>query len=169
MKIIFLDVDGVLNFESTEARSPTGVFGVASQPLVHLRSIVKATGAFIVLSSTWRREWDREEEGCGVDAKYLVRRLKREGLHIMDKTVGNGRGCTRGAEIREWLDRHKGVESWVVIDDEVFDDYKENGILPHLVQTNFYTDGLNERLAGEAIKILNGGEEDAKAGDYSEN
>lgn len=141
----------------TEARAPSGVIGIASPPLKHLRRIVKETNAFIVLSSTWRREWSRDEEKCSEDVKYLIRRLKREGIHIMDKTPGNGLECLRGGEIRAWLNAHKGVDAWVVLDDDVFEDYEAEGILPHLVETNFYDGGLNERLAEEAIRVLNGG------------
>lgn len=33
MKVIFLDVDGVLNFTGTEARAPGGCLGLASAPV----------------------------------------------------------------------------------------------------------------------------------------
>lgn len=88
MKVIFLDVDGVLNFTGTEARAPSGALGLASAPVKQLRNIIKATGAYIVLTSTWKGDWDFDEEKCTADGKYLVRKLKREGLHILDKTRG---------------------------------------------------------------------------------
>ena len=155
MKIIFLDVDGVLNFAATEARTASGCLGIASSAVKNLRDIVKATGAYIVLTSTWKDEWDFDEDKCTEDGKYLVRKLKREGLHILDKTqdlINN-----RGQGIQEWLGRHKGVESWVVLDDDIFPDYESRGIMPHLVKTSFGGDGLNEKCAEEAIKILNEG------------
>lgn len=159
MKIIFLDVDGVLNFAMTEARAPSGCLGIASQPLKNLRNIVKATGAYIVLTSTWKQDWDFNEENCPPDGQYLVRRLKREGLHILDKT--DDKILDRGQGIVDWLTRHKGVESWVAIDDEVFPDYEACGIMPHLIQTSFGGDGLNELLAAQAINELNKGDNHA--------
>lgn len=156
MKVIFLDVDGVLNFAKTEARTASGALGIASAPVRHLRDIIKATGAYIVLTSTWKDEWSFNEEDCSPDGLYLVRKLKREGLHILDKT--KDMIMNRGQGIQEWLDKHKGVESWVVLDDEVFPDYESRGIMPHLVETSFGADGLNQTLAAKAIEILNKGD-----------
>ena len=159
MKVIFLDVDGVLNFASTEARTSSGALGIATAPVKNLRDIVKATGAYIVLTSTWKDEWNFNEDDCSPDGLYLVRKLKREGLHILDKT--QDMVLNRGQGIQEWLNKHKGVESWVVLDDEIFPDYEARGIMPHLVQTSFGTDGLNKTLAAKAIDILNKGESHA--------
>lgn len=142
MKVIFLDVDGVLNFMATEARAPSGCLGVASAPVKQLRNIVKATGAYIVLTSTWKDEWEFDEEKCSPDGQYLVRKLKREGLHILDKT--RDKILDRGHGIRDWLDRHPGTDRWVVLDDDIFADYEECGVMPRLVQTCLGVDGLNE-------------------------
>lgn len=156
MKVIFLDVDGVLNFAKTEARAPSGTLGLASAPVKHLCNIVKATGAYIVLTSTWKEDWSFNEEDCTPDGQYLVRKLKREGLHILDKT--KDKVLDRGHGIRDWLERHPGTDHWVVLDDDVFNDYEECGIMPHLVETCFGADGLNAELAARAIQILNEGE-----------
>lgn len=153
MKVIFLDIDGVLNFAASEAKSATGAQGIASAPVKNLRRIVKETGAFIVLTSTWKNEWDFNEEECSEDGKYLVRKLKREGLHILDKTTDLI--LNRGQGIRDWLERHKGVESWIVIDDEIFPDYESRNIMPHLIKTSYGKDGLNKELADKAIQLLN--------------
>lgn len=157
MKVIFLDVDGVLNFAFTEARAPSGCLGVASQPLKNLRKIVQETGARIVLNSTWRREWEFDEEACGKDALYLIGRLKRFGLHIIDKTEYlMGMTEKRGQAVTEWLARHPHVDQWIVLDDDIFPDYESNGVLPHLIQTNFYTGGLTEKHVQQCIDQLGG-------------
>ena len=155
MKVIFLDVDGVLNFMKTEARAPSGCLGVATPPVKQLRDVVKATGAFIVLTSTWKDEWDFDDEKCSPDGLYLVRKLKREGLHILDKT--RDQISDRGHGIQEWLSRHPEVDHWVVLDDDIFVDYEECGIMPHLVETSLGGDGLNAECAAKAIQILNEG------------
>ena len=163
MKVIFLDIDGVLNFPGTEARSPGGWIGVSSQQIKLLRDIVKETGAYLVLSSTWRHEWSPDEEQCTEDGKYLNRRLTRYGLHIIDKTIKNHEDL-RGEAIREWLSRHPHVDNWIVLDDNSFLDFQKEGILPHLVMTSAVL-GLTKHDADECIRKLNHGtkEEDLNA------
>ena len=53
-KIIFLDVDGVLNNENTNARSPGGYVGVMDSKVKLLSKLVKETNADVVISSDWR-------------------------------------------------------------------------------------------------------------------
>jgi HAD domain in Swiss Army Knife RNA repair proteins len=53
MKIIFLDIDGVLNCDDTP--NPRKFPYIVDSRLLELfREFVKATGAIVVLSSTWR-------------------------------------------------------------------------------------------------------------------
>ena len=56
MKVIFLDVDGVLNCQKTEAKC-RGFIGVDSKKVKLLKKIVDATDAKIVLSSSWKIGW----------------------------------------------------------------------------------------------------------------
>lgn len=53
MKVIFLDVDGVLNSEKDllEAKGKSELF---DRPLILLKELVESTKAKIVVSSTWR-------------------------------------------------------------------------------------------------------------------
>ena len=48
----------------------------------------------MVLCSSWRDEWERDPEETSETGKYLVRKLKRCGIHISGKTEN---GCGRGA------------------------------------------------------------------------
>ena len=52
MKVIFLDVDGVLNDDYTADRSPAGFIGIDDGMVANLERIVRKTGAKIVLSSS---------------------------------------------------------------------------------------------------------------------
>ena len=155
MKVIFLDVDGVLNFAGSEARAPGGFLGIAEKCVKNLKQIVISTGAYIVLTSTWKEEWEKEEDNCAPMGAYLVRKLKRHGLHIIDKTIDNT--FDRGKGITDWLKRHDCVEAWVVLDDDIFEDYEQYNIMPHLVKTKFGVAGLEEEHVEKAIQILNGG------------
>lgn len=155
MKIIFLDIDGVLNHENTPDRC--GIYiGIEDRKVELLKQIVDSTGAKIVLSSTWRLGINNKGHRLEHHAEYLNEKLLKYGLEIYDKTKELSRhGELRGKEINEWLSRHPDVEQWVVLDDEYFIDFNMYDIPQHLVHTYFYVDGLNEDKVEEAIEILN--------------
>lgn len=152
MKVIFLDVDGVLN--STDSEDVFhGFIGIDYAGVRLLKEIVSATGAEIVLVSTWKLSWEKDNKSRqDILGSYLDERLAEEDLVIIDKT--GGYMTERGHGIVDWLSEHQ-VESWVVLDDEIFNDYEECGIMPHLVKTNFYDGGLKEKHVELAIKLLN--------------
>ena len=59
MKVIFLDIDGVLNSRRYDAkRDKNGNTNIDETRLPLVKRIVDATGARIVLSSSWRNDWD---------------------------------------------------------------------------------------------------------------
>lgn len=151
MKIIFLDVDGVLNSNDTEDIF-RGFIGLNYSGIKLLKEIVDATGAEIVLVSTWKLSWNKDGSRPNSLGAYLDERLAEEGLSIMDKTGGSMND--RGHGIIDWLSEHP-TDSWIVLDDEIFDDYEECGIMPHLVKTSFYDRGLKEKHVEMAINLLN--------------
>lgn len=152
MKIVFLDVDGILNSNDTEDVFK-GFIGLDYSGIKLLREIIDATNAEIVLVSSWKHRWYKDDKVRQDDlANYLDRRLAEEGLKIIDKTEGTS---DRGTGIIKWLSEHP-AESWIVLDDEIFPDYDECGIMPHLVKTSFYDGGLKEKHVEMAIKMLNG-------------
>ena len=57
MKVVFLDIDGVLNDDTTPSRTKSRLIFVDREKLLRLKRIVAATGAKIVLSSTWRHKF----------------------------------------------------------------------------------------------------------------
>ena len=75
MKVIFLDVDGVLNSK----RDRNSIKLRTDSHLRLLQELVKATGANIVLSSSWRIGFTKA-------IKNLNDRLAEYGLEIMDRT-----------------------------------------------------------------------------------
>lgn len=121
MKIVFLDVDGVLNnkryIEKCYRRNghkPMSMYCTPFDPynLKNLAKIVRKTDAKIVLTSTWR-----------LDDKHMAvlrARLAEYGLQIHDTTdsfIESG----RANQIIEWLRNHKYIENYIIIDDECFD------------------------------------------------
>jgi hypothetical protein len=162
MKIIFLDIDGVLNneewFASKEfSKGEENYSGFLDHdnpqdqinfwkhyisPILaqRVKDIVEATGAKIVLSSSWRR------------SNYSIDVLKLFGIECVDMTTRDrGKILTRGEEIQEWLDKHPEVENYIILDDarNMLESQK-----PFFVFTNRDM-GVRERDVKKAIDILN--------------
>lgn len=136
MKVIFLDVDGVLNSIAT-FRS-FGPDFINDNSISSLAQIVKKTGAKIILASSWRKELK--------DKKKIEQALKRHDLEIFDCTpiIDNN---NRGAEIQSWLNNNK-VEKFAILDDD-----PRAGIEGSFFQTD-ETIGLTSAIAEQVIAHL---------------
>lgn len=124
---------------------------VDEEKLLRLKRIVDATGAKIVLSSTWR--YDRDDPNLNGDFLELQEAFHAVGLEFYGFTPVDAIGIRRGMEIRAWLGLHPEVTKFVILDDELFD-YAERGLLSKLVKTDFAYGGLTDELAQEAIDLL---------------
>jgi len=141
-KVLFLDVDGVLNAVGTKNKSPHGTYGVDPERAKILDRIVDQTGCYIVLSSTWRKYPDL--------VAYLFGTLSPATRSmIVSKTPVFSNG-ERGDEIREWLDSNPGVKTFAILDD----DADMGSVLPFLVQTHPF-EALTDEIADRVIKMLN--------------
>ena len=142
--IIFLDVDGVLNDMGTHEMIGSYV-AVDPKKVIVLKRLCEMLGdPVIVLSSSWKEEWHRDDkETQDIFANTLDKALEAHGLYISDKT--RDRGYDRGRGIKAWLKEHSPVRGFVILDDEPYD-YAEEGLLDHWVQTYWYTTdgGLKE-------------------------
>lgn len=100
--IIFLDIDGVLH-----TLYGNDIFRESCCTL--LEFIVRATGASIVLSSTWRTE----------EAKVDMVNQMLRGRELA-AAIGRTKdlGTHREVEICEWLDSNPQVLRWIAIDDQ---------------------------------------------------
>lgn len=114
-KILFLDIDGVLN--SLGSAKKFGTFEVLDVEAVRLlRRVTEKHQAEIVITSLWR-----------IGSRWLERintALAKAGWEnppIIDRTPDMS-GQIRGKEIQAWLDANP-TESFVIIDDE--DDMKD--------------------------------------------
>lgn len=138
-KVLFLDVDGVLNNYKTG-----GIFTVSRSKLKLLQCVVKSTGCIIVLSSTWRLNVMGELD-------VLKRKFGYRGMVISDTTPKfNGK---RGEQIQYWLKQHPEVKAWCIVDDDsdMLDDQSLN-----FVKTNGMT-GMSLQDAEKIIQILGKG------------
>src|SRR5437764_12673504 len=104
MKIIFLDIDGVLNCKRTPnpRKFP---FIVDPILLERLQRLLQMTGARVVLSSNWRYD------PAGLFA------ARHYGVPFID-TTPDLPGEPRRNTILDWLHRHSNIERFIVIDDE---------------------------------------------------
>lgn len=148
-KVIFLDVDGVLN-SMTFAKRMLNEHGVRVfnedilDPVCirRLKRIVEKTDAAIVVSSSWRM--------LPTTMANLISQLNILGMKVFDTTPILHK--ERGYEIQAWLDQHPTVSKFVILDD----DNDMNSLQSHLVQTVF-EDGIQPDHVDMAIKYLTEG------------
>ena len=137
MKVIFLDVDGVLNSSQDGFTIKLGT----NKHLELLKQIVDKTDAKIVLSSSWRIN--------NKTKSFIENKLNEYGMSIISSTPDLG--SSRGEEIKSWLrETIDFIDSFVILDDDSdMDEYTRAS----LVQTNRDM-GLQETDVIKAINIL---------------
>lgn len=130
MKIIFLDIDGVLNSQLfyTHRKQYEGLDKkefhknqIDSRNIVYLNQLIAETDAKVVLSSTWR---------MGNSLEYMQSLLKDKGFtgELIDYTpVLRYPGAVRGNEIKAWIDENiKSINPDIIPSDfkeyVIFDD-----------------------------------------------
>lgn len=130
--VIFLDIDGVLNRERTIER--IGEYtGLDDELVRRFLSVVRRTGADVVLSSTWRFE--------AAMKAAVAARIRLVG-------ITDDLGGSRGEEISRWLARHSEYDRHAVIDDD-------RNMVPGL--SAFFTNprlGLTTAIAAEVVEHL---------------
>ncbi len=163
MKVIFLDIDGVLN--SVESKSSCGAYvGIDDSKVKRLKRIVDATGAVIVLSSSWKHDWEPVDKDMqNLYGDYLDRKLKRQRLVAIDKTHEANSLC-RGEGILQWVGSHD-VDTFIILDDEWYD-FVELGLSSRVIKTEFYDEngGLTDDDVLLAIELLNTEDEESNNG-----
>lgn len=167
MKVIFLDIDGVLNCIRTVmassilckklrehrirySRNDLLHQHICPQRVERLNRITSTTGAVIVLSSSWRGTF-------GLNLQKIQRFFRRAGVkaEIIDQTPWiSTRGARREDEIRLWLKENPCVETFVILDDDSFAD---TDLAPYSVKTVYlaWNGGLRDAHVAEAVRILN--------------
>lgn len=181
MKVIFLDVDGVLNHVGTTDLID-GFIGFDPELINNFNKIVEAVPeAKIVISSSWRKPsayTTAYSDFNGLKKLFADRGLKGE---IIGHTPIYGGYRTRGSEIRDWIQSHlnnDGVsDKFVILDDDTsgmaggeyerYDGVDDNGddsytlitemdLRPNHVVTDYGDGGLTMTHVEKAIKILKG-------------
>ena len=154
--VIFLDIDGVLNSESTKSNTDLDF-----RYIMNLKQLVEVTKADIVLSSSWLNFFE-------VDGDYFYP-VSRRGYWLTDALAEVGleiKGLLhkpyafeklRGDYIADYLDSHD-YDNFIILDDEspvhdylvdnwietTYDGYKAN---------SFETEGFNNKKLDEALAL----------------
>lgn len=163
MKVLFLDIDGVLNSEryhhsyewknisskinnGEQKYSPH--FLIDKKSIEVLNNLIKSMPDLsIIISSTWKR-YGRYEQ----TKKYLVQNEFQFESQIIDCTPElNSLKYCRGDEIQLWLNKHLDVSNYCIVDD---DNDMLSTQLENFVQINSKV-GLTEEDCEEIKRILN--------------
>ena len=158
-KIIFLDIDGVLNSQDTFRDNHEyskffvkymgdnvndiityKMLDIDLDKVFMVRDICNLTGAKVVISSSWRQSrW------------YLLIEEKLTSLGIPIVGVTPYIDGNRGDEIRKYLEDEK-IDDFVILDDDIFRDFNE--LKNYLIKTSFYDNGLDYEISREVVRLL---------------
>ena len=185
MKIIFLDIDGVLNCETgykdgfcnyDKGDKKMHDLGQSFYPpsMDLLNKLIEETDAKIVISSTWRKS--------GLEHMRNVWKHRKMSGEIIDITpnfsgivIGDLRmGMPRGLEIQYWLKEKgfaninwskdyqeeyiekSGIENYIIIDDDSDMTYKQRKHFVHVLPSPRNKLGFNKSNYNKAKRILKG-------------
>lgn len=182
MKVIFLDIDGVLNGYNKRTYAIMNIadklhlrrfiqrhydiFGVRTIKVLILKYIMWRTNATVVLSSSWRGCWYKPYDPKDSRSGALHKKFFRYGVTVRGITPRgydlNTENASRREEIRDYLDKHREITNYLILDDERFNFDEE--LLHHMVKTSetpkveghwSEDTGLKLKHIKPAIKILN--------------
>ena len=169
MRVIFLDIDGVLNSELfnrtlDERHRQLGHHEVCEcfklyrqidrDAVARLNRLVEATGSKIVISSSWRKLFDPPElhrilSEHGLVAEIIGETPDGPNDPEMLETFGHIDRVFRGHEIDCWLKKHPEVDRFVILDDCSDMEMHMN----RLVQTDC-EEGLLDEHVELAIRVM---------------
>ena len=175
MKVLFLDIDGVLNSENwfayriycvknnmvnilmnfvdTDDRNIKHKLTMLDdRAIANLNRIIEETGCKVVLSSSWRSSI--ESENIFTQNLLKLKGFKYEFYDVTPRLWFSDFSIRRGEEINFWLDKESEkheIESFVILDDD-------SDMLPEQMNNFIHIDrqvGLTDRDVLTAIEILN--------------
>jgi len=156
MKVIFLDIDGVLvtrnSIKYQHLNYPDDTSIRFSQKAVkNLNKLIRLTKAKIVISSTWRLFHSLEE------LQNIFKKQAIKGDIISTTSIERApveEDIPRGQKIADWLENNSAVKQYVIIDDDVQADCIQ--FHPYnCVETSYKLGLAPEDRFNEALAILN--------------
>jgi methyl coenzyme M reductase subunit C-like uncharacterized protein (methanogenesis marker protein 7) len=151
MKVIFLDIDGVLNHmrpDSYVKDREDPVHELMEEHIPLINEVIEKTGAVYIISSTWRKRFMPHPRTA------IAEIFSRAGINGLVRGYTENLNDRRDTEIRKWLRDHADhydVTAWCAIDDDIADMDR----LPkqHFVKTKT-SHGLLREHADELIEKL---------------
>ena len=138
MKLLFLDIDGVLTSNETISRKEF-LYTFSASCVWALNRILRDNKVKIILTSSWRTVFDAEKQN---------QIFRENGIIQLPGGQTNDFGYeNRSLEIQDYLSKRK-VENYVILDD-----MKINGFEGHFVLINPST-GLTENDVEKVNRIL---------------
>ena len=110
MKVIFLDIDGVLNTNSDRE--------ISNDKLKLLSELVSKTGADVVLSSSWRN-WSNHPK-TNIPGSFIIKWKNQFLDNNISVTLTTELECPKNLSIEKFIIQHD-VKHYVVLDDEPID------------------------------------------------
>ncbi|NUQ73314.1 MAG: hypothetical protein HUU21_07145 [Polyangiaceae bacterium] len=148
MKVVFLDIDGVLNRLALIGSGGRPLDRLDAAAVSRLGEIVARSGAKVVISSSWRAHRTLDE------LRAMLSELGFSG-EVIDKTpeleasLYGDPFLVRAREIKAWIEaQREPIESYVILDDAYLDEAAQ-----HLVKTET-TAGLLDEHVALALEIL---------------
>jgi len=150
VRILFLDIDGVLNSHAFVHRAgwhpPLGsdrdLYIIDPVAVALLNGVLEETGAVVVITSSWRSTYPQEA---------LHSMLQQRGF--TGQVVGTTPelpGRRRSREIAQWLVDHADVEAFAIVDD----DEDAGAGHPHRFVRTTYQVGLTGEHASALVRVL---------------
>ena len=161
-KVIFLDIDGVLNsnfWNADHQREISDGKYIDTEKVKLLSELVKKSGASIILHSGWRFWFDKDAQPTRLEAVYLTSLLEKEGMTIegmtpdlMTEEIRKAKrfSAVKADEILAWLKDHPDTERWVVLDDL---ELHNSDVAKYQIMTD-PEQGITEEDVEKALKML---------------
>lgn len=157
MKVIFLDIDGVLNSDEYLKNNQNEAIDRTNVRV--LKNIIDKTGAVIVMSSAWRLWFDDKMMPMNGYSQCLYNILCEFNIKLFGKTpdfsneeirINKTFSHVKAKEIIAWLSEHETIDKYVVLDDL---DLRDEEVNAHLIRTNGQV-GITEEDARLVIQRI---------------
>lgn len=151
MKIVFLDIDGVLN--GHERHPGSEYCGTSPGCVAELNRVLAATGALVVVCSAWRYLVLRG----AMTVEGLRHLLSTHGVvgppgvrdYLLGVTESDEQVTGRDLQVWNWVCSHPEIVSWVIFDDmeKLYDQW-------HIKNRLVLTDGKVGMTTGDADRAI---------------
>ena len=144
MKVVFCDVDNVLNSEYHTKKNGDCREDIEELKVRNLKKIVDAAGAEVVIVSHAHAFNDERF------AKQRIEQIRKYGVNPIADLKSGGFLGPKDDAVKRWLNEHKEVEKFVIFDDG-YDNYYD--LVDHLILVDYHH-GLTYKHTRKAIEML---------------